>query len=86
MEGRGIWEGTIVVVFIDGDNNDKGTGPLVQGQGGMGGPSSLSDPLPRWTEDNQGNRGGGVLVSWRYVGYLQSYTFWGQKKLGRVPS
>jgi hypothetical protein len=22
----------------------------------------------------------GVLVSWRYVGYLQSYTFFGQKK------
>ena len=28
----------------------------------------------------------GVLVSWRYVGYLQSYTFCGQKKLGRVHS
>ena len=24
---------------------------------------------------------GGVLVSWRYVGYLQSYTFCGKKKL-----
>ena len=25
-EGRGIWEGAIVVVVVDGDNNDKGMG------------------------------------------------------------
>ena len=79
MEGPGIWEGTIVVVFIGSDNTNKGTGRLVQGQGGMGQPSSLSDPLPRWMENNQGNRGGGVLVSWQYVRYLQCYTFWGKK-------
>ena len=59
-EGRGIREGAIivvVVVVVDGDNNDKGTGRQVQGQG-MERPSLLSDLLPRWTEDDQGNRGG----------------------------
>ena len=32
-EGRGIWEGAIVVVVVDGNNKDKGTGQRVRGRG-----------------------------------------------------
>ena len=56
-EGHGVQEGVIVVVLDDGNNDDKGTGQRVQGRG-MERPLLLSDPLPRWMEDNQGDRGG----------------------------
>jgi hypothetical protein len=46
----------LVVIVVDGNNDDKGMGQQVQGQG-MGRTSSLSDLLPCWMEEDQDARG-----------------------------
>ena len=50
-EGREIWEGAIIVVIVNDDNDDKGTERRVQGRG-MRRLLLLSDSLPHWTEDD----------------------------------
>jgi hypothetical protein len=56
--GFGRVRSSLLSSIVNSNNNDKGTEQQVQGRG-MGQPSSLSDLLPHWTEDNQGNRVGG---------------------------
>ncbi len=59
-------------------------GALQQANLGMGlippGRGDVAPPNPGFDLSHQQQEALGVLLSWRYVGYLQSYTFCGQKK------